>query len=59
MRNKIVEEKGTETSTGAGKVFPKAELDEQEEPIKLEEVSFYGLFLLKIQTLLPAAGTRY
>ena len=45
------EEKGTETSTGAGKVFPKAELDEQEEPIKLEEVSFYGLFLLKIQTL--------
>ena len=45
------EEKGTETSTGADKVLPKAELVEQEGPIKLQDASFYGLFLLKIQTL--------
>lgn len=45
------EEKGTGTSTGANHVVSKAELAEQEEPTRLGDVSFYGLFLLKIQTL--------
>jgi len=45
------EEKGAAKPTTTDNPVPEVEAAEQDEPTKLENVSFYGLFLLKIQTL--------